>query len=126
MEDDLKIFKVKYLSNYLFDPPQLLNLSLGDLDKLKKKRRLHMEEDLKISKVDYKIFLKLIGNRRGNLKCGSAQPSLLLTDYCHTRPYLGVEAHLKFLQIPACKIGPQSGIITWLVQPPTHPPGHLD
>ena len=32
MEDDLKIFKVEYLSNHLFDPTQLLNLSLGDLD----------------------------------------------------------------------------------------------
>ena len=42
MEDDLKIFKVKYLSNQLCYPPQLLNLSLGDLDKLKKKRRLHI------------------------------------------------------------------------------------
>ena len=27
MEDDLKISKVEYLSNRLFDPPQLLNFS---------------------------------------------------------------------------------------------------
>ena len=30
MEDDLKILKVEYLSTNLFDPTQILNLSLDD------------------------------------------------------------------------------------------------
>ena len=33
MEDDLKIFKVEYLSNHLLDLPQLLKLSFGDQTK---------------------------------------------------------------------------------------------
>ncbi len=36
MEEDLKIIKVEYLSNYWSDPPQILNLSLEDLTKFKK------------------------------------------------------------------------------------------
>ena len=35
MEDDLKIFKVEYLSNHYSNPPQNLNLSLGDQTKIK-------------------------------------------------------------------------------------------
>ena len=35
MEDDLKILKVKYLSNHSLDPPQILNLSSGDQTKIK-------------------------------------------------------------------------------------------
>ena len=35
MEDDLKILKVKYLSNYWSDFPQILNLSLGGQNKIK-------------------------------------------------------------------------------------------
>jgi hypothetical protein len=50
MEDDLKIFKLEYLSNHLFDTHQLLNLNVWDLTKLKKKKDNYMEED----------FLKLI------------------------------------------------------------------
>ena len=34
MEDNLKILKVEYLSNYLLDLPQLLNLILGDQTKI--------------------------------------------------------------------------------------------
>ena len=34
MEDDLKILKVEYLSNHSSDPPQILNLSLGDQTKI--------------------------------------------------------------------------------------------
>ena len=34
MEDDLKILKVEYLSNYWSDLPQILNLCLGDQTKL--------------------------------------------------------------------------------------------
>jgi hypothetical protein len=56
MEDDLKILKGWYRSNHLFDPTQILNLSLS-LDekslfyKSLKWRRLQMEDDLKILKV---------------------------------------------------------------------------
>ena len=35
MEDDLKILKVEYLSNHLSDFLQILNLSLGDQNKIK-------------------------------------------------------------------------------------------
>ena len=35
MEDNLKISKVEYLSNLLFDLPHLLNLSLGEQPKIK-------------------------------------------------------------------------------------------
>ena len=35
MEDDLKILKVKYLSNHSSDPPQILNLRSGDQTKIK-------------------------------------------------------------------------------------------
>jgi hypothetical protein len=34
MEDDLKIFKVEYLSNHSSDPPQILNLSSWDQTKI--------------------------------------------------------------------------------------------
>ena len=34
MEDDLKILKVEYLSNYWSDFPQILNLSLGEQTKI--------------------------------------------------------------------------------------------
>ena len=40
MEDDLKLFKVEYLSNRLMDHAQILNLSLHDHTKLN-------EDDLK-------------------------------------------------------------------------------
>ena len=35
MEDDFKILKVEYLSNYWSDFPQILNLSKGDQTKIK-------------------------------------------------------------------------------------------
>ena len=43
MEDDLKILKVEYLSNHSSDPPQILNLSLGDQTEEKKNEN---EDDL--------------------------------------------------------------------------------
>ena len=57
MEEDLKIFKVDYLSNHWTDFTQILNLSLGDQTKskmLEPKTTTHgrgppMEEDLKRS-----------------------------------------------------------------------------
>ena len=56
MEDELKILKVKYLSNRLLDHTQILNLSLYDQTIFCKSsiwRRPPMEDDLKISKVEY-------------------------------------------------------------------------
>ena len=56
MEDDLEILKVEYLSNYLLDPTQILNLSFDDqiiFYKFFKWRRPPMEENLNISKVEY-------------------------------------------------------------------------
>ena len=35
MEDDLKIFKVEYLSKHSSDTPQILNLTSGDQTKMK-------------------------------------------------------------------------------------------
>ena len=35
MEDDLKLYKVEYLSNHWSDFPQILNLSSGDQTKIK-------------------------------------------------------------------------------------------
>ena len=43
MEEDLKIFKVEYLSNHWSDFPQILNLSLGDQTKI---RNAYNEDDL--------------------------------------------------------------------------------
>ena len=56
MEDDLKILKVEYLSNYLLDHTQLLNFTFSDQSKLLKYfkwRWLPMEDDPKIYKVEY-------------------------------------------------------------------------
>ena len=56
MEDNLKILKVKYLSNCLLDHTQTFNLSLyGQTKSCKslKWRRPLMEDDLKILKVEY-------------------------------------------------------------------------
>jgi hypothetical protein len=56
MEDDLKILKVKYLSNHLLDHTLILNLSLDDQTifyKFLKWRLPQMEDDLKILKVKY-------------------------------------------------------------------------
>ena len=35
MEDNIKPFKVEYISNYLLDLPQIINLSSGDFTKIK-------------------------------------------------------------------------------------------
>ena len=58
MEDDLKILKVKYLSNHCSYFPQILNLILGDQTKItntwkEEDHQWKMEEDLKILKVEY-------------------------------------------------------------------------
>jgi hypothetical protein len=56
MEDDLKILKVKYLSNHLLDPTQILNLCFDEQTmfyKYSKWRRPPMEENLKILKVEH-------------------------------------------------------------------------
>ena len=67
MEDDLKIVKVKYLSNHWSDFPQISNLSWGDQTKIKNPQNEYdlqwkttsngrgppMEEDLKILKVEF-------------------------------------------------------------------------
>ena len=63
MEDDLKILKVEYLSYPLLDLPRILNLRLMNQPKFKidvnkdnlyvEWRRPPMEDDLKISKVEY-------------------------------------------------------------------------
>ena len=37
---------------------------------------------------------------------------------CHTRLHLGFSANLRIWQAPACKMGPQSGVILWLGPPP--------
>ena len=60
MEDDLKILKEEYLSNYILEPTQILNLSFDDQTifyKSLKLRRPPMEDDLKISKVDYLLYI---------------------------------------------------------------------
>ena len=61
-----KIFKMEYRMNRLLDLPQILNISLGDLKKIKnglKGRQPSMEDDLKhkdlnISETTDWIFLK--------------------------------------------------------------------
>jgi hypothetical protein len=58
MEDGIKISKVKYLSNYCSDFPQLSNMSSGVQTKIKfgltsNGRQPPMEDDLKILKVKY-------------------------------------------------------------------------
>jgi hypothetical protein len=56
MEDDVKLLKVKYLSNCLLDHAQILNLNLNDQTifcKSIKWRRPPLEDDLKMTKVEY-------------------------------------------------------------------------
>ena len=56
MEDGLKILKVEYLSNHLFDQTQILKFSLDEKTlffESSKWRRPPMEDDLKILKVEY-------------------------------------------------------------------------
>ena len=50
MEDNLKILKVKYISNHWPDLSQILNLSSGDPTKIKNPQK---EDDLKIINVEY-------------------------------------------------------------------------
>jgi hypothetical protein len=80
MEDELKISKVEYLWNRWLNLPQILKLSLRDLNKFKnslKRRRPPMEDNLKYQKLNILEGTVLIF-LNGNLECGSAQPSLLL------------------------------------------------
>ena len=55
MEDDLKISKVEYLSNYVLDLSQIVNSSLDDqtIVQIFKWRQPLMEEDPKVLKVEY-------------------------------------------------------------------------
>ena len=51
MEDDLKIYKGEYLSNYLLDLPEILNFSLGEqreIENCLQCRRQQLEDDLQI------------------------------------------------------------------------------
>ena len=45
--------------------------------------------------------------------------------YGHTRLNLGFSAKLRIWQVPACKMEPRSGIISWKNHQPTHP-HHMD
>ena len=49
MEEDLKAFKVEYLSNHVTVLPQIFNLSLGDQTEIKKNG--WNEEDLQLNKT---------------------------------------------------------------------------
>ena len=71
MKDDLKISKVEYF-------PQILNYSFGNHIKILKN---HHEDETRTQE-------KFIGNLRGNLECGSAQPSLLNYFYLGMFPNL--------------------------------------
>ena len=56
MEDNLKIFKVEYLSNQWSDLPQIWNLCVGDQTKIKsflKWRQPPMDDDHKKIQVEY-------------------------------------------------------------------------
>jgi len=49
----------------------------------------------------------------------------LLTETSNLGLHLGFSAKLKILQVPACKMEPQSGFLMQL-GPPTHPPDQLE
>ena len=74
MEDDLKIWKVKYLSNHWSDFPQILNLSLGDQTKIKNDwnedelqwKMTSKYQKLNISVTTDRIFLKFETKVQGN------------------------------------------------------------
>jgi hypothetical protein len=56
MEDNIKIWKVEYLSNHLLDHIQILNLSLYDQTIFYKSflwRKPLMEDNIKILKMEY-------------------------------------------------------------------------
>jgi hypothetical protein len=56
MEDNLKMFKVKYLNKYWLHRTQISNRSLGDQTKIRnilKWRHSLMEDNLQILKVEY-------------------------------------------------------------------------
>jgi hypothetical protein len=87
MEDNLKISKVECLSNSLFDNSNF-KLRLRRPKQSVQILRMKMEDDLKILKAEYLsnhcmdrdlwvLRGKLEEMVRGNLECGSAQPSLL-------------------------------------------------
>ena len=61
-EGDLKILKVEYLSNHLYDHTQVLSLDLGDQSKVFKYFKWRwppMEDNLKILKEEYLSNFKL-------------------------------------------------------------------
>ena len=62
-EDDLRKFKLEYLSIQKYDLTQILNFSLW--------RQPLMQNNLEMFKFDY-----IMAEIRGILECGSAQPSL--------------------------------------------------
>ena len=67
IEDDLKILKMKYLSNHWFNLTQIRNLSLGDHSKVSKWsnidylqwKRTSKYKDLNIASTNDQIFTKL-------------------------------------------------------------------
>ena len=77
MEDDLKIFKVEYLSNHWLDLPQTLNLRSGD--KIKNKHAWN-EEDLQ-----YKKTTSHNGRQPQNIK-----------SWIFQQPLIGSSSNLKY------------------------------
>jgi hypothetical protein len=89
-EDNLKNIEYTISQQTLIRSPQILNLSLGDQTKIENCLKWRQPSWKKkkwkwsISATSYLILLefevhpleKIIGNPRGNLECGSAQPSL--------------------------------------------------
>ena len=71
LEDDLKLLKMEYLSNRWSNLTQIVNLIL-------EWRRHQMKDDFQRLKLNNISKGKFIGNPRGNLECGSAQPSLFI------------------------------------------------
>jgi hypothetical protein len=111
MEDELNISKVEYISDHLLGHTQTLNLSFDDITmfsnpkneedlfyKSLKLRQPHMKEVLKNIKSG--IFDKSRGKLRGNLKCGSAHPSLFsfVKSPClyYTKGWGNLKWHLEF------------------------------
>ena len=56
---------------------------------------------------------------QAGLSCAKLGASLYLSCfYCHTRLHLGFSAKLRIWQVPACKMEPRSGNISWKNHPP--------
>jgi hypothetical protein len=73
VEDYLKILKVEYLSIHLSDYTQILNFA-AYFPKMKTTSNGRQPQHFK-RRISFEG--KIGGKLRGNLKCGSAQPSLL-------------------------------------------------